>query len=190
MNRELIFGLLSVLVNIAGFIPYIRDILAQKVKPQRITWTIWTILTGIAFYNQVQNGGGYSVYFFGSTFFLVVTVLLLSIKYGFKETTRFDIGCLLLALGLLGVFLVTKNTTYTTYLAAGIDMLGALPTVYKTYRHPETEAYAQWVMAAIAGFFSMLALTTFSFLLIAYPLYVFLMNTVIVATKYFAERKR
>lgn len=190
MNKELVFGLLSVLVNLAGYVPYIRDILAQKVKPQRITWAIWTILTGIAFYNQIQNGGGYSVYFFGSTFFLVTIVLLLSIKYGFKQTTRFDIGCLVLALGLLGVFLVTKNTIYTTYLAVGIDMFGALPTVYKTFRHPETEAYAQWVMAAIAGLFSMLALTTFSLVLIAYPLYVFVMNAVIVGTKYGAERKK
>jgi hypothetical protein len=183
MDIELIFGVSALVVNLIGYVPYFRGIFRGEVKPQRITWGIWTILTSIAFVNQVANGGGWSSLFFGSTTLLVVLVFLSSFKYGVGGKSKLDIGVLIAATVLLVAWIITKNTTTSTYIAIAIDAIGALPTIIKAYKQPETEAYLQWFMAALAGMFSFLAVGGSGFVLYAYPLYVIIFNALIVASK-------
>src|SRR5258706_5365250 len=98
---QIILGVLAGVLNVVGYIPYIRDILRGIVKPQRITWGIWTILTSITAVNQIANDGGYSSLFFVSTALLVSITFLLSFKHGFGGASRIDIACLVLAVILL-----------------------------------------------------------------------------------------
>jgi hypothetical protein len=71
-----------------------------------------------------------------------------------------------------------------------IDTAGAVPTVVKAYRHPKTESYPQWVLAAAAGFFSVLAVDKPDYILYLYPLYIIVINTLIVWAKYYAEHEK
>jgi hypothetical protein len=183
MSKELLFGVAALLLNLIGYVPYFAGIFKHKVKPQRITWGIWTILTTIAFVNQVINGGGWSALFFGSTTLLVVAVFVCSFKYGVGGASKLDITVLIAAAVLLIVWALSRNTTTSTYFAVAIDAIGALPTVIKAYKHPETEAYLQWFMAALAGVFSLLAVGHGSLLLYIYPLYVIGFNAIIVLSK-------
>lgn len=43
-------GLVSGLVSIICYLPYIRDILKKTTKPERASWLIWTALGSIAFF--------------------------------------------------------------------------------------------------------------------------------------------
>ncbi len=184
-DQAFIFGLIAVLVNVIGYIPYFYGIFRGTVKPQRVTWGLWTILVSITFVNQVLNGGGYSSYFVGSTALLVAAVFLLSFKYGMGGKSRLDIGSLIAAGVLLALWAITRDTRTTTLIAVGIDAVGAVPTAYKAYVHPETEAYAQWILAGVASIFSMLAVSGNDYILFIYPAYVLIMNAAIVAAKYF-----
>ena len=75
--------------------------------------------------------------------------------------------------------------------AVTIDCIAALPTLYKAYVHPETEVYLQWILAAVAGFFSMLAVgTSTDYVLYIYPLYIVIMNGLIVLAKFAGSRKK
>jgi hypothetical protein len=178
------FGLAAVGVNAAGYVPYIRGILRGSVRPQRITWGIWTLLTTIAAVNQVANDGGYSTYFFASTTLLVLIVFVLSLRRGVGGRSAFDATILIAALGLFVVWGFTRDTRTTTLIAIAIDGIGALPTLVKTYRRPETEAYAQWILAGVSGGLALLALGTRTDpILFCYPLYVIGMNAVIVLAK-------
>ncbi len=96
---------------------------------------------------------------------------------------------MIFALILLGVLIITKDTIITTYLAVFIDLLGALPTFFKTLKHPETEKYGQWILAGISGLLSMFAVPEFKLVLIVYPFYIFIMNALIVGGKYYAESR-
>jgi hypothetical protein len=181
-------AVIALLLNIIGYIPYIRDILRKIVKPHPITWGIWTILVTIAAVNQILNGGGYSSLFFVSTTVLVWIVFILSFKYGFKGATTLDKVCLALAVGLLIYWVTVQETRISTLLAVIIDGIGAIPTVVKTFKHPETETYPQWVLAGLGGLLTILAVPRLDWALIIYPAYVALMNAVIVGTKYVRER--
>lgn len=178
-------GLISVIINLIGYVPYIKGIFEGTVKPQRITWGIWVVLTSITFINQVINGGGYSAYFFGSTTLLVTIVFLLSIKRGMGGRSKFDLLVLLASIALFALWAVTRDTRTTTIIAVSIDCIAALPTLYKAYVKPETEVYLQWMLAAVAGLFSMLAVgTSTDYILYIYPLYIILMNGLIVLAKF------
>lgn len=182
-------GIIALLLNLLGYIPYVRDIFRHKVKPHRITWGVWTILTTITAFNQVVNGGGYSSLFFISTALLVSIVFILSFKYGVGGASKIDLICLGLAIILLIYWVTLQETYISTVLAVIIDGIGAIPTIIKTYKKPETESYPQWTLAGIAGIFTMLAVPRIDWILLIYPLYVVLMNATIVGIKYLRERK-
>lgn len=182
------FGVLALILNFIGYIPYIRDILGKKVRPHRITWGIWTILTTIAAINQILNGGGFSSLFFISTTLLVIIVFILSFHYGMGGVSKIDRICLVLALILLIYWITVKETRISTIIAVVIDGIGIIPTVIETYHHPKSETYIQWVLSGIAGLFTMLAVPRFDVILLIYPFYIFVANAAIVGTKFLRER--
>lgn len=186
---RLILGTLALALNLIGYFPYIRDIIRGKVKPQRITWGIWSILTTVAAVNQILNGGGYSSLYVVSGAILVSITFILSMKYGVGGTSVLDRVCLVLAFGLVVYWIGAQDTRISTLLVVVIDSLGAIPTLVKTYRHPETETYIQWTLAGIAGLITVITVPRADWALIIYPAYIFTMNGMIVATKYHSERK-
>lgn len=183
------FGIVSAAVNVFGYIPYIKGTVQRRIKPHRITWGIWSILTTIALVNQIHNGGGYSAYFIASTGLLVITIFILSIFKGVGGSSGFDQFILIASIILFVTWAVTKNTTTTTLLAVSIDALGALPTVYKAYKHPETENYMQWILSVVAGMFSILAIARPEFILLVYPVYVVLMDATTAVAKYVGSKR-
>jgi hypothetical protein len=187
---KLALGVLALVLNVIGYIPYVRDILHGKVKPQRITWGIWTILTTIAAVNQVKNGGGYSSLFFISTVILVATTFVLSLKRGMGGASMLDKICLGLTVALFAYWATLHDTRISTLIAVIIDGVGAVPTVVKTYKHPDTESYPQWVLAGLGGFLTLLSVSRLDWALLIYPAYVFVMNGVIVGTKFAREGGR
>ncbi len=184
-----LLGITALIVNFAGYIPYIRDIFRNKVKPHPVTWGVWTILTTIAAFNQVLNGGGYSSLFFISTALLVGFVFALSLRYGMGGASKIDRICLFLAILLLVYWLTVQETRISTLLVVIIDGIAAIPTILKTYQHPETESYNQWSLAGIAGFLTILSVPRLDWVLVIYPMYVLIVNSAIVIVKYTRERK-
>jgi len=184
---RLTLAILALVLNIIGYIPYIRDIIRGIVKPQRITWGIWTILTTITAVNQIVNKGGYSSLFFVSTTILVTFTFLLSIKYGTGGGSRLDFVSLVLATLLFTYWVAIHDTRLSTVIAILIDSIAAALTVIKTYHYPETETYPQWVLAGIGGALTLFAVPRLDWALLAYPAYIALANGVIVTTKFTRE---
>ena len=188
MSKFIVFGLMALILNLWGYAPYFRDIIANRVKPQRVTWTLWTILSLIAAINQVRNGGGWATTFAISTFVLVTGVLLLSIKKGVGGASRLDLFSLAIAAILFVWWAFSRDSIYSTYLAIGIDSIGAALTTLKAFHQPETEAYFQWITSGVAAAVSLLALEKHSVVLFAYPAYIMFANAVIVSAKYFGHK--
>lgn len=185
---RLAIGIISAIINIIGYFPYIKDILKGKVKPHRITWGIWTLLTSIIAVNQVLNKGGYSSLFFISTSFLVLTTFILSIKYGHGGAAKLDMFCLISAFILFIYWATIQDTRISTLIAVNIDLIAIIPTLIKTFKLPNTESYTQWTFAGIAGLFSLLAVPKLDWVLLIYPSYIFIANFIVVLIKYFREK--
>ena len=86
MDWKLILAIFTVILVVIGYIPYFKDIFANKTKPHLYTWLIWLITQGTATVALIYGGGK-----FGSLGLIVGTVLVLvicglSFRYGTKNS--------------------------------------------------------------------------------------------------------
>ncbi len=127
------------LLALVGNIPYLRDVIAGKVKPHPYTWFIWTIVSCVVFFGQLAKGAGMAAIPTAVSEIFTLIIFLLSIKYGFKNPPKRD--KYFLALALLGLipWLITKDPTISVITVVAIDLVAFVPTLIKTYRQPKTE---------------------------------------------------
>ena len=183
------FGLISGFLSVVTYVPYLNDIFKLTTKPQRATWFIWSVLSGIAFVAQITKGATDSLWLVGVQTIGVVIVFLLSLRYGVGGLTKKDIGSLCAAgLGLL-LWYVTSDAAVALVIAVCIDAVAGMLTLLKAYEHPDTETLSTWVLSGTAGIFGALAVGTFNFVLLLFPLYIVLINYAIAGAIIYGRRK-
>lgn len=163
-------GVLSGIFSASGYIPYIRDILARKTKPERASWLIWTVLTVIAFFTQFAKGASYSLWLPALETCGLTIVLFLSIQFGVGGLQKRDLAAL--------------------YITIGIDAIGTILTVQKAYEKPETETLSTWLLVASAGILGMLAVGQWNTILLSYPFYIFLANGATASAMLLGEKRK
>lgn len=162
LNFSTMFALLSAVVGLFTFAPYIRDIFLGKTTPHSYSWLIWATLqiTGATAMFNSNAGWGITPLVMGAA--LCVSVFLLSLKYGTKNVTRFDAICLVSALAVFCFYLVTKEALVSIILVSVIDVIGFLPTFRKAYEEPHSETVSTYILSAVADGLALGALSSFS----------------------------
>jgi hypothetical protein len=171
-----ILGLLSGILIVISYLPYIRDILLHKTKPERASWLIWAVLGSIAFFSQFAVGGSFSLILPASETLFTVLIFVLAIKYGVGGFTRRDIIALIAAAMGLILWYFTKQPLAALIITVIIDSIGAILTVIKSYHDPESETLISWVLVATAGILATFAVGKIDGSLLLYPLYIFAAN--------------
>lgn len=172
-----IFGYTSGILFMLSVIPYVRSILKGDTKPQRITWLIWAVLVFIAFFSQLAKGATWSLLLTAGDAIAIIIVFIFSIKYGVGGFSKIDILSLVGAGLSLVLWYFTNEPAIALFLIIIIDLIGANLTFIKSWRNPETEYWFSWAMCGIGGFFGVLSVGNFNFVLLSYPLYIFLINS-------------
>jgi hypothetical protein len=180
MDLKLVFGILSLVVSLAVFIPYLRDIFKKKTKPHAYSWLIWAILQGIGVTAQFQAGAGYGAWGLTLGAFFCFSIFVLSLKFGTKNITKFDLACLIASLGAIGFYLVSKNPFWSVVLVSLIDFVGFLPTFRKAYQEPGTETVSAFGLSAVANVFSLFAIQNYSVTTVLYVVSLIATNTAFV----------
>ncbi|HEX7042827.1 MAG TPA: hypothetical protein VF189_06250 [Patescibacteria group bacterium] len=174
-----ILGIASGLISVSAYIPYIIDVIKKTTQPERASWLIWFVLTAIAFFSQLAKGASNSLWLPGIETCGLGIVLILSLKYGVGGLVKKD----LLALAAAGIGLIlwyfTKEPAVALYIIIGIDSIGTVLTVQKAYEDPESETFITWVLVAVAGILSMIAVGKIDIILLSYPFYIFLANAAV-----------
>lgn len=184
-----IFGYISAILSILMIVPYIRDILLLKTKPERASWFIWTVLGFIAFFSQLAKGATDSLWLTGGQTLAVLIIVLLSIQYGVGGLTKRDIKALIAAgIGLI-IWFITKEAAWALLIVIAIDSVGTLLTAIKSYEDPESETISTWIISGTSGIFGTLAVGTFHPILLAYPFYIVFANYLIVVMILLGRRK-
>ncbi|GAB4523919.1 MAG: hypothetical protein Tsb0014_01950 [Pleurocapsa sp.] len=170
-------GIYAGIVGLLGFLPYIITTLQGKTKPNRASWWIWGILGVIL---------GITYYYSGATTTIWVPICyaicqlitaVLSLKYGEGGWTRLDKICLAGSGISLILWWVFNSPTIALLFTLIIDLLGALPTVIKSYSEPEQESCFSWTIFLIANTLNLIALEEWSIALAAYPFYLFYLSS-------------
>src|SRR2546421_60415 len=90
---SLAFLLASSVVTLGAVVPYVRDVLAGRTKPNIASWTTWTLLFVVATFAEIGAGEYRTAFFTGSISLETALVALLGGRYAYAKYTRFDAAC-------------------------------------------------------------------------------------------------
>lgn len=177
---KIIFILISSLLALISPVIYIKGILKGKVKPHRTTRLVLLLVTSLATISLIAQGDRVAVWLAAVSTLQSIFVFILSIKHGMGGWEKRDILCLLIAL--LGIFLwqTTKQPIIALFASIIADFTGMIPALIKTYNFPKTEIWTFFILDAIAGTLSLMAVESFTIEQISYPIYIALINLAMV----------
>ena len=172
-------GAIAGVLSLAGFVPYWWAIWQGQTRPNRATWWIWSIV-GIAIAISYRAAGASATMWVPITYVIgPVVTSLLGLKFGEGGWTKLDRSCLVgVGIGLI-LWGLYRSPDLTLGINIAIDFLGALPTIRKSLRHPESEDKLAWLLFAVANTCNLLAIEQWRWQVVIYPIYMFFITITI-----------
>ena len=174
--------IIAIVLRLAGGLGYLLATIRGRVRPSAVSWFFWGITPMITFAVQMQQRVGLQ-----SLVTLALGVgplaIFLVTLYKHHKKLRFtiaDIICACFAATGLTLWLITSNPLIA--IACGIlgDFFSAVPTITKSYHHPETEHAMPYFLSALSMAVALYALTEWSFVNYGFTLYMLVINVVFV----------
>jgi hypothetical protein len=175
------FTFLGIVLAAVGAIAYLIETVKGKIKPNRVSFLMWSIAPLVAFAAQIGQGVGIQ-----SLFTLMLGILPIAIfiaTFVNKEAewglTRFDLICgVLSAIGLV-LWLITKVGNVAIFFSILADGLASIPTIVKSFKYPETEKAWPWLISDLGGLITILTIKKWDFATASFPLYYFICTLII-----------
>jgi hypothetical protein len=183
-NRNMLdqnFVIVGTLISAAGSFMYLWSTIKGKVKPNRVSFLLWSVAPMIAFAAQIRQGVGLESLMTFSTGFQPLLTFIASFtnKKAEWKLTRFDVVCgVLSVLGLI-LWLITKVGNVAIFFSIVADGLAALPTLVKAYKYPETEIAWPWMTTCIGVALTLLTLKAWTFANSGFIIYIFIADLLI-----------
>ncbi len=179
LNQNFIF--IGTTIGAIGVLAYLVDTVKGKVKPNRVSFLLWSIAPLIAFAAQIKQGVGLESLMTFSTGFLPLTVFIASFvnKKAEWKLTKFDLFCGVLSIVGLVLWLITKVGNVAIAFSILADGLAALPTIIKAYKYPDTEIAWPWIATSFGVILTLLTINTLTFANSGFIIYILIVNTLI-----------
>jgi hypothetical protein len=183
------FGCLAIVLPLAGFVSYVRDTWLGRTQPNRVSWTLWTAGPMIAFAGEMDKSVNLRVALvtlaLGAGPAAVLAATFRSPE-AYWKTTRFDWVCAGLgaaALIALANGLIAHRDTVTIAIALSIaaDAAAAVPTIAKSWTHPESESFGTYAASGAGCALTLLTLDDWTVGDYGFPAYVVIVCTLITA---------
>ena len=172
-------GIIAGIISALAFVPYCISILKGKTKPNRASWWIWFWL-GILAYFSYKASGAHDTLWVALVYVITPFITaMLSLKYGEGGWNKFDLACLGCSIVGSLVWFISSSPLIALLLFLSIDLFGALPTLKKTYYHPETENSLAWFLMAVGNLVNVFAAEQLKFSILVYPLYMLIVGGLI-----------
>jgi hypothetical protein len=171
---------LGTAIGALGALVYLRDTLRSTTKPNRVTWLLWAFAPLLAAAVEFQDGVGLRAL---PTFMVGFMPLLIFVGSFHNPASvwkirRIDYACGAMSVVGTIVWLVTRNGVLAISAAMAADFLAGVPTVMKSWTHPETETVHSYVGAVISMGVVLLTITHWTFEEAAFPIFIVVMGTV------------
>lgn len=176
------FVILGFILQLWGCLTYTRDTLAGRTKPNRVTWFFWALAPAIAFAAEINKGVGLrSLMTFAVGFGpLVVFIASFVNKKSYWQLKRSDYLCGLAAVVGIILWFIFREANLAIIFSIIADAMAALPTIVKSFSHPETESYMAYAMAIISAGITLLSIDAWSVANYGFPIYILLINIIFV----------
>jgi len=175
------FVIVGAIIAAAGSLSYLVDTLKGKVKPNRVSFLLWSLAPLIAFFAEVKQGVGIQALMTFIVGFLPLTIFIASFvnKKAVWNLTGFDLMCGALSIIGLVLWFITKSGNIAIIFSILADGLAAMPTIVKSFNYPETESAWPYFASTISAILTLLTVKVWNIANIAFPLYIVLITLVI-----------
>jgi len=175
------FVVIGTLIGAVGSVAYLIDTIKGKVKPNRVSFLLWSIAPLIAFAAQIKQGVGLEALMTFSTGFLPIMTLAGSFlnKNAEWKLTKFDLFCGFLSLVGLVLWQITKVGNVAIFFSILADGFAAVPTILKAYKYPDTELAWPWIATCVGVVLTLLTLKELSFANSGFIIYIFIADFII-----------
>ena len=164
-----------------GTLPYIKDTLSGKTKPNRVSWLMWSVAPLIAAAAIITDGVGWAVLPIFMSGFCPALVFISSFfnKNSYWKLEKFDYFCGFLSAMALVFWGITKEPVVAIIFAIVSDGFAAIPTLIKSWKYPETENMAVYAVSLISVPTGFAAVKIWNFSSIAFLIYLIIINILI-----------
>lgn len=175
-----IFLILASVITIASVIPYARDILKGRTRPNIVSWITWSLLTGVATIAEFAAHEYVTAIFTLAAVIETTTIVILGLRFGYAKYTLFDGVCQAGALFGFVLWWLFNSPVAAVIASVSIDLIGVLPTIRHSYIAPYEETWITYAMSGVGGAFALLALSAYNWASLTYPIYIVFANIVLV----------
>jgi hypothetical protein len=168
------FVYLGAAISALGGGLYLRDTLRGTTQPNRVTWLLWAVAPLLAAAVEFDEGVGLRAL----TTFMVGFMPLLVFIASFHnpaavwQIRRLDYVCGALSVAGTVGWLVTRSGLVAIVAAIVADLLAGVPTVVKSWTHPESESVSSYVGAVLNSAILLLTVDHWHTAVVAFPLYI------------------
>jgi uncharacterized membrane protein len=167
-------------IGALGTAVYLRDTLRGTTKPNRVTWLLWAVAPLLAAAVELDQGVGLRALPTFMVGFMPLLVFLCSFhnRESVWKIRRIDYACGVMSVVGTVVWLVTRNGVLAISAAILADFLAGVPTLMKSWTHPETETVYTYVGAVLSMVILLLTIDHWTFDVAAFPLFIAFMGSV------------
>jgi len=90
VNYKEYLGFTATAIAFVSYLPYFRDIFANKTKPHAFSWLVWGALTAIGFAGQVAGHAGPGAWVTGFTALICFLIFIAALFKGKKNIVFVD----------------------------------------------------------------------------------------------------
>ena len=171
---------LGTAIGALGTAVYLRDTLRGTTKPNRVTWLLWAVAPLLAAAVELNEGIGLRALPTFMVGFMPLLVFAASFhnRDAVWKIRRIDYACGVMSVVGTVVWLVTRNGVLAISAAIAADFLAGVPTVMKSWTHPETETVYSYVGVVISMGVVLLTIQDWTFDVAAFPIFIVCMGSV------------
>lgn len=189
LDYKTILWVITVLMIIVGYGKYMIDTWKGITTPHVFSWIIFFILWVISFLIQYGDGAGPGSWWTFAGFSTALIIILLALRQGDKNITKSDQISFILWIVAIAAYILIKNPIYALILLIIINIFAFYPTFRKTYYKPWEETLLAYILAGIRSTISIFAMLNYSFLTLAMPIFIIIINLTFVSMVYIRKKQ-
>lgn len=148
---DLGWAILSVLLQICGFLVMLAGIRRSLVRPNPFSWLIWSLVASLAAVGSWRAGATWPLAGATANALGCIAILSATLRRGVISLNRVDLSCLGTAVtGIVGWYW-TDDPVLGLALFLAADAVGAIPTIRSASLDPRSESIAGWAVLMLAG---------------------------------------
>jgi hypothetical protein len=175
-------AILAAILAVIGNVSYLNDVFKGKVQPHPYTWFIWSIVSMTTFFGGLAKGAGIGALPTGVAEGFTIIIFLFSLKYLFRGKVNHirKVDNYFLVICLLGLipWALTKDPTISVVIVVLIDIVAFIPTLRKTWMHPQSEKPLLYEMNVARHILTLFSLQTYNIATTFHSIAMILTNTI------------